>query len=63
MNGANEALVAAFLDGRIGYTDIPVMIERVLEEHSPERDPGIEEILDADRTARKMIERYLGENT
>ena len=63
MNGANEALVAAFLDGRIGYTDIPVMIERVLEEHSPERDPGIEEILEADRTARKMIERYLGENT
>jgi 1-deoxy-D-xylulose-5-phosphate reductoisomerase len=32
MNGANEVAIEAFLAGRIRFTDIPVLIERVLEQ-------------------------------
>ena len=61
MNGANEAVVGAFLAGRIGYTDIPKLIKRALDEHTPVTDPDIEEILAIDRKTREEIERYLGD--
>ena len=31
MNAANEVAVAAFLDGRIGFTDIAGVVEQTLE--------------------------------
>ncbi|GAA5532395.1 1-deoxy-D-xylulose-5-phosphate reductoisomerase [Deinococcus aluminii] len=35
LNAADEVAVAAFLAGRIGFTDIPRLIERVLDETPP----------------------------
>lgn len=61
MNGANEALVAAFLQGKTGYRDIPEMIGRVLDEHDSVSGPGIDEVLEADRWARAKVKEYLGE--
>lgn len=59
LNGANEVLVQAFLDGRIGFTDIAAKIEEVLEEHVPVsvRDP--EDILYIDKETRRKTEENI----
>lgn len=54
MNGADEAAVAMFLDGRISFTDISDIVSAVTE-NAPEVDcPTLEDIEAADREARRM---------
>src|SRR5689334_5169302 len=52
MNAANEEAVAAFLNERISLTDIPQVIESVMNEHSNQPAKDIETILAADHEAR-----------
>lgn len=59
MNAANEILVEAFLNKRIGFTDIADKIEKTLDEHILIRDPGLDEIIDVDRDTREKIEREI----
>lgn len=33
MNAANEVAARAFIDGKIRFTEIPVLIEKTLEQH------------------------------
>lgn len=54
LNGANEVAVQLFLDGRIGFTDIPRLVERVMERHVPEGG-GLDEVLAADGWARDAL--------
>lgn len=58
-NAADEVAVAAFLDGRIGFTDIPRVIESVLEATEPTRLETLEVVADADALARKTAERII----
>jgi len=53
LNAANEVLVASFLDGAIGYLDIPGIAERVLERHEVLRDASLDALLEADAWARR----------
>ncbi len=53
LNGANEVLVDAFLNGRIGYTDIPRIAGSVLERHPFVAAPSLEQLLAADAWARQ----------
>tara|TARA_R100000027_G_scaffold40260_1_gene29882 strand:- start:2450 stop:3604 length:1155 start_codon:yes stop_codon:yes gene_type:complete len=53
-NAANEVAVADFLVGRIGFLDIPRVVSGVLE-GLPERPvSSLEDLLDADREARRL---------
>ncbi len=52
LNAANEVAVAAFLDGRIRFPDIPAVIEETLGEHSPVEPTGLAAVIRADRWAR-----------
>lgn len=52
MNAANEEAVGAFLDERICLTEIPLIIESVMDEHTIQPASDIETILEADRAAR-----------
>lgn len=54
LNAANEVAVELFLGGRIRFTDIPRLVERVLEKHEPEA-PALESILAADGWARDAL--------
>jgi 1-deoxy-D-xylulose-5-phosphate reductoisomerase len=58
-NAANEVAVAAFLDGRIRFTEIAGLVADALEavDGSPVRDLG--ELVDADEEARRVTERRL----
>lgn len=53
LNGANEALVALFLEGKIRFTQIQDTLERILDQHEPQFDLNLEGILETDRQARK----------
>lgn len=48
LNAANEAAVEAFLEGKIGFNDIPVIIKDTMDIHKTEGPIGIEEVLRAD---------------
>ena len=53
LNGANEVAVERFLKGDLSFLDIPVLVERALERVPVVSDPGLEDILEADRAARE----------
>ena len=55
LNAANEAAVSMFLDGKIGFTDIPCLIEDVMGKHSANINPTLEHILEVDRWARETV--------
>ncbi len=61
LNASNEVAVYAFLEGKIRFTDIPKVVENVMEKHRPVSGDTLEELLDADRWAReealKLIKR------
>jgi 1-deoxy-D-xylulose-5-phosphate reductoisomerase len=52
MNAANEEAVAAFIDERIYLTEIPLVIQAVMDCHSPKPVDSIETVLEVDRWAR-----------
>ncbi len=61
LNAANEIAVAAFLDGRIRFTDIARINEAVLERSRGEAADSLVAILDADDKARKLARELLRE--
>jgi 1-deoxy-D-xylulose-5-phosphate reductoisomerase len=52
LNAANEEAVRAFIDERISLTDIPRVIEAVMNNHSIEPLTNLDTVLGADREAR-----------
>jgi len=67
LNAADEAAVAAFLDGNIAFNDIPRTIEKVLDETSPTHPESIDEVLKTDSRARNLasevITKIMGRTT
>lgn len=61
MNGANEMLVSAFLEGRISYLDIPRIIDRIMQEHKVQYDLSLDVILEADKLARQAVLDIIGD--
>ena len=55
MNAANEAAVLAFLQGRIGFMDIPETVGRAVEDLGGLPAGSVEEILAVDRLTRNSI--------
>jgi 1-deoxy-D-xylulose-5-phosphate reductoisomerase len=59
MNGANERAVEAFVEGRLAFTDIPVIIRKVVESHDFIAAPSIDELITADENAKCTIDEML----
>lgn len=53
LNAANEVAVAAFLEGRLGYREIPELIEQTLASCASGRLRTMEDVLHFDETARR----------
>ena len=53
LNAANEIAVQLFLDGKIRLSDIPRIVEKVLDAHETKAADNLETILAADAWARK----------
>ena len=52
-NAADEIAVAAFLEGKIGFTDIPKILEKTVEKEFSSGD-SFEEVFETDKEARKF---------
>jgi 1-deoxy-D-xylulose-5-phosphate reductoisomerase len=61
LNAANEVAVQAFLDRRIGFTDIPRVIEYTLKNLPANRDNQLGTVLSDDVHAREMAGKYVTE--
>ncbi len=55
LNGANEAAVALFLEEKIGFYDIPRLVEAALAQAPGTKDPDLEMILAVDAAARQSV--------
>jgi 1-deoxy-D-xylulose-5-phosphate reductoisomerase len=64
LNGANEIAVDAFLQGKIGFLDIPHIIEEAMDNHETFPLTSIDEALEANQwaqsRAKEIIEKMLG---
>ncbi|KMY53646.1 1-deoxy-D-xylulose 5-phosphate reductoisomerase [Bacillus sp. FJAT-27231] len=59
LNAANEAAVAAFLDGKITFLQIDEMVERALEKHQSISQPDLETIQQTDKETRNFVHSLL----
>ncbi|MET3575290.1 1-deoxy-D-xylulose-5-phosphate reductoisomerase [Bhargavaea ullalensis] len=55
MNAANETAVGLFMEGRIAFTEIEGLVERVLDRHAVISSPDLGTVLEADSLARKSV--------
>ena len=60
LSAADEVAVAAFLQGKIGFTGIYRLVEQVLKEHDTQQDPDLEAIKAADRWASVRASEIAG---
>ncbi len=59
LNAANEVAVQMFLRGKIGFSDIPALINSALCDHEPIEHPMLDDLLEVDRITRDSIERRI----
>jgi len=65
LNAANEVAVGAFLDGRITWSAIAHVVEATLDRYEAvgSGDRTVEDVLDADTTARRLADGVVGERS
>jgi 1-deoxy-D-xylulose-5-phosphate reductoisomerase len=56
LNAANEMAVAAFLNGRLGFMDIPQTVEATMEAHQPQPLESLEQVLAVNHWARGVAQ-------
>jgi 1-deoxy-D-xylulose-5-phosphate reductoisomerase len=56
--GADEMAVQLFLEGRVGFTEIPVIVDKTLQAHRGVSQPGLEEIFAAEKWGRLTALHY-----
>ncbi|MBQ5645341.1 MAG: 1-deoxy-D-xylulose-5-phosphate reductoisomerase [Bacteroidaceae bacterium] len=59
VNAANEICVAAFLEERIKFTDMPKLIERAMEKATYILKPTLEDYLETDKEIREMVTTWI----
>lgn len=55
LNGANEAAVALFLNGKIRFLDIADLVEGAMCAHKTMKRPSLSQIFEADKWAREYV--------
>jgi len=60
LNAADEIAVQAFLEGRIGFSSIPVVVERTVQALSGRPVGTVDEVLAVDREARAIAREFGG---
>ncbi len=57
LNGADEKAVELFLNKKIGFMEIPRMVESAIKNHNLIKAPSLAQILDSDKWAREHVKR------
>ena len=56
LNSANEVAVQKFIEKKIGFLDIPLLIEKTMNAYTVKEHYTVEDLLAADRWARNFAE-------
>ena len=59
LNGANDIATQAYLEGQLGFLDIPRVIADTLEQHQSIPHPTLEEVLDVDKWSRQTASELI----
>lgn len=59
LNASNEVAVKSFLEGRIHFNEIPVIINKTMSSHTSKGSPELIDIIEADRWARLKAEEIV----
>lgn len=59
LSSADEVAVSAFLNKHIGFMDIPMIIEKVMNQHDVKLQPTLNDILAADRWAKSTSHQLI----
>ncbi|HVP35966.1 MAG TPA: 1-deoxy-D-xylulose-5-phosphate reductoisomerase [Terriglobales bacterium] len=59
LNAANEVAVDSFLNRKLSFDKIPMLVRKVLSAHKVRNNPGLEEVLEADRWAREESRKFI----
>ncbi|MBI4452739.1 1-deoxy-D-xylulose-5-phosphate reductoisomerase [Candidatus Woesearchaeota archaeon] len=59
MNAANESAVYAFLDNKIRFLDIPVLIKRMMDNHISIKNPDLHDILQTDKQTKEETKKII----
>ncbi len=59
MNAANELSVSAFIEKKIGFTDIPAVIDQTMALHGVKEIESVDDVINADRWARNSSEQII----
>jgi 1-deoxy-D-xylulose-5-phosphate reductoisomerase len=62
LNAANEVAVDAFLNERINYVDIPMVIKSQLDAHVPQEHEDIDSLLEVDKRIRENTKKEIENN-
>ena len=62
VNAANEICVAAFLNDRVKFTDMPRLIERAMNEATYILKPSLDDYLETDKEIRRIVEEWINRN-
>ena len=62
LNAADEEAVDAFLSGKIKFTDIFKIVEKVVKKHNNSQEASLSAILNADRWAREETQKIIRES-
>ena len=55
LNAANEAAVEAFASGNVSFGEISRLVGFTMDRHAVRRDPSLDDLLEADRWARRTV--------
>ena len=59
LNAANEIAVQKFLEGSLGFTQIPDLVKFALDKQACKQNPDIETIFETDRLTRELVANYI----
>lgn len=60
LNAANETAVAAFLEGKIGFMQIPEIVENTMSQWHNQQNPSLEDLIAIDREVRRKGAEFGG---
>lgn len=59
LNGANEVAVEAFLQGKISFDKIAMLVKTMMDSHQPRKNPDLDEILSVDAWTRAETQKLV----
>ena len=59
LNAANEVAVHSFLNKKIKFNEIPIIIKKMMDSHNVIKNPDLSQILDVDKKTKEETKNII----